>query len=51
MTLTTKLRWVKRARPGGAILILQQWWEFDLDDTQPLHGESGEWRDIPMETE
>lgn len=63
MTPTNKLRFLERdsySRNGEhfthphKVKILQQWWDKDIADqyTAAIAGEpSGEWRDIPLETE
>lgn len=58
MTPTPKLRFVERYLPapecGEDILkkvrILQQWWESNAVDYKTFEL-SGEWRDVPLETE
>ena len=55
MTPTNKLRFVERAIPStGAnypiqiVRILQQWWAVERDEQITP---TGEWRDVPVETE
>jgi hypothetical protein len=59
MTPTPKLRFVNRVVPapehgegiGITVRILQQWWEGEKWNEEFTQILSGEWRDIPLETE
>jgi hypothetical protein len=59
MLPTNKLRWAQRGPNLSVIFggsdgrVLQQWWEEDwANHVAPVGNEvSGEWRDVPVETE